>query len=286
MTKNNKTTMQTRNRRQKSLALIGLYTFLGLNLIWTIFPIFWIFLTSLKTYQQINAIPPIFIFRPNLDTYIKLLSGEAVLAFRNSLVISTCAVLIGLLISFPAAYTLARVKFRAKNQANFYILSMRMAPAFAFLIPYYLTFRLLGLIDSYLALIIIYSTITIPFSIWMLEGVIEDMPIDIEEAGLVDGCTPIQVMWRIVAPITAPSIAATGILSFIFCWNEFFFALILTGNQTRTVPVMLTSLIGLMGVDWVKMSAAGILAITPTIILALVAQRFLVRGLTLGAVKS
>ena len=276
---------QTGYKLRKSLSIAVVYGFIGLNLIWVIFPIYWIFLTSLKTNQQINSIPPLFIFKPTLDTYSKLISGDAILAFRNSLIISILAVLIGLLVSFPAAYTLARVKFRAKNQANFYILSMRMAPAFAFLIPYYLIFRLLKMIDTFPALVIIYLTITIPFGIWMLESVVADMPIEIEEAALVDGCTPIQVMWKIVVPITAPSIAATGILSFVFCWNEFFFALVLTGNQTRTIPVMLTSLIGLMGVDWVKMSAAGMLAITPTIILALIAQRFLVRGLTLGAVK-
>jgi multiple sugar transport system permease protein len=271
---------------RKSIVILGIYVFIGINLIWTIFPIYWIFLTSFKTNQQINSIPPLFIFKPTLDTYIKLITGDAILAFRNSLIISSSAVLIGLLVSFPAAYTLARVRFRAKSQVNFFILSMRMAPAFAFLIPYYLIFQRLKLIDTYPALIIINLTITIPFGIWMLQSVIADMPIEIEEAALVDGCTPIQVMWKIVAPITAPSIAATGILSFVFCWNEFFFALVLTGQQTRTIPVMLTSLIGLMGVDWVKMSAAGMLAITPTIILALVAQRFLVRGLTLGAIKA
>ena len=203
---------QTGYKLRKSLSIAVVYGFIGLNLIWVIFPIYWIFLTSLKTNQQINSIPPLFIFKPTLDTYSKLISGDAILAFRNSLIISILAVLIGLLVSFPAAYTLARVKFRAKNQANFYILSMRMAPAFAFLIPYYLIFRLLKMIDTFPALVIIYLTITIPFGIWMLESVVADMPIEIEEAALVDGCTPIQVMWKIVVPITAPSIAATGIL--------------------------------------------------------------------------
>jgi ABC-type glycerol-3-phosphate transport system permease component len=135
-------------------------------------------------------------------------------------------------------------------------------------------------------MILIYSTITIPFTVWMLESMIADLPQEIEEAALVDGCTPWQVMWQIVSPMLAPGIAATAILAFVFSWNEFFFALILTGSHTRTVPVMLISLIGLMGVDWVKMSAAGTLAIIPTIVLALLAQKYLVRGLTLGAIKA
>lgn len=270
----------------KSAVLVGLYLFIGLNLIWTLFPVYWTLVTSLKTIQQMNTMPPLFIFSPTFENYIKLLTGDALLTFRNSLLISIGSVIVGIFVGFPAAYVLARINFKAKGQANFYILSMRIAPAFAFLVPYYLTFRFLNLLDTYWAMIIIYSTITLPFSIWMMESVFSEIPIEVEEAALVDGCSPTQVMLQIVAPLAAPSIAATAILSFVFCWNEFFFALILTGENTRTVPVMVTSLIGLMGVDWVKMSAAGILAIIPTIILALLVQRYLVRGLTLGAIKA
>ena len=277
---------KTSRRWRKSGILIGLYFLIGLFLIWTLFPIYWIVLTSLKTTQQINTMPPLFFFKPTLETYARLFSGEAMLAFRNSLIVSSSTVLIGLMIGFPAAYTLARVKFRARDQVNFWVLSMRMAPPFAFLVPYYLTFRFFRLLDTYPALIIVNMTFTLPFTIWMLESVIEEMPVELEEAALVDGCSRAGVMWRIVAPLTAPSIAATAILSFVFCWNEFFFAYVLTGNSTRTMPVMLTSLIGLMGVDWVKMSAAGTISIIPTIILALLAQRFLVRGLTMGAIKA
>jgi multiple sugar transport system permease protein len=278
-------TDQSRRHWRKRVTLVGLYALVGLFLLWTLFPIYWIFLTSLKTTQQVNTMPPLFFFKPTLETYIQLLGGDAMLAFRNSLIVSSATVLIALVVGFPAAYTLARTRFRAREQVNFYVLSMRMAPAFAFLVPYYLTFRFLHLLDSYLALIMINLTFTIPFAIWMLESVVQEMPIELEEAALVDGCTQTGVMWRIVAPLMAPSIAATAVLSFVFCWNEFFFAYVLSGTSTRTVPVMLTSLIGLMGVDWVKMSAASTIAIIPTIVLALLAQRFLVRGLTMGAVK-
>lgn len=270
---------------EKGLVKTGLYVFIAITLIWTLFPIFWIILTSFKTQQQMNTMPPLFIFKPTIATYLKLLSGDTLASFKNSVLISVSSVVVGLLIGFPAAYVLARVKFRAKNQINFFILSMRMAPAFAFLIPYYLIFRTLGLVDTYPALIIINLTLTIPFSMWMLQGMIQDLTPEIEEAAMVDGCSPIEVIWRILLPILAPSISATAILSFVFCWNEFFFALILTGSNTRTVPVMLTSLIGLMGVDWVKMSAAGTLAIIPTILLALFAQKYLVKGLMMGAIK-
>jgi multiple sugar transport system permease protein len=273
-------------RMRNSGTIFGLYVFIGLNLIWTLFPVYWTLVTSLKTIQQMNTMPPLFIFSPTLANYLKILSGDAILTFRNSLIISICSVIIGLLVGFPAAYTLARLNFRGKSQANFYILSMRIAPVFAFLIPYYLTFRTFGMLDSFVSMILVYSTITIPFSVWMLESMIADLPQEIEDAALVDGCTPLEVMWHIVAPMLAPGVAATAILAFVFSWNEFFFALILTGEHTRTVPVMLISLIGLMGVDWVKMSAAGILAIIPTVILALLAQRYLVRGLTMGAIKA
>lgn len=283
--KDNKPQKNPRNWRKTAL-MIGLYTLIAIFLIWTLFPIYWIFLTSLKTTQQVNTMPPLFVFTPIIENYTKLFFGEAMQALKSSLIVSSCTVLLGLVIGFPAAYTLARVKFKAREQVNFFVLSMRMAPSFAFLVPYYLTFRFFHLLDTYAALVIVNLTFILPFAIWMLESVIEDMPKALEDAAMVDGCTRIGVMWRIVAPLMAPSIAATAILSFVFCWNEFFFAYILTGSGTRTMPVMLTSLIGLMGVDWVQMSAASIIAIIPTIILALFAQRYLVRGLTMGAIKS
>lgn len=286
MTDNSRKKTGRKKINLKLLNLAGQYIFIAIALIWTLFPVYWILITSLKTQQQMNTMPPLFIFKPTLAAYLKIITGESLLSFRNSLIISSFSVLLGLIVGFPAAYTLARTKFNAKNQINFFILSMRMAPAFAFLIPYYLIFRKLNLIDNFLSLILINLTITVPYTIWMLQGMVQDMSIEIEEAALIDGCTPTGVIWRIVLPILSPSIAATAILSFVFCWNEFFFALVLTGNETRTVPVMMTSLIGLMGVDWVKMSAAGTLAIIPTIILALLAQKYLVKGLMMGAVKS
>jgi multiple sugar transport system permease protein len=271
----------------KKLAItISLYFIIALFLIWTLFPVFWIFLTSLKTTQQINAIPPLFVFKPTFENYVQIFSGKALSALQNSLIISASTVILGIVVGLPAAYVLARARFGARGQVNFWILSMRMAPPFAFLVPYYLVFRFLGLLDSHLALIIINLTFSLPFAIWMLESVISDLPVEIEEAALIDGCSRLGVIRQIVVPLTAPSIAATAILTFIFSWNEFFFANILTGTTTQTVPVMLISFIGLMGVNWVQMSAAGIIAIVPTIVLALLAQRFLVRGLTLGAVKS
>jgi multiple sugar transport system permease protein len=271
---------------QKSAITIGLYLIIALFLIWTLFPVFWIFLTSFKTTQQINAIPPLFIFKPTFDNYVQIFSGKVMTALRNSLIISSSTVILGIAIGLPAAYVLARARFKARGQVNFWILSMRMAPPFAFIVPYYLTFRFFGLLDKHMALIIINLTFCLPFAIWMLESVISDLPVEIEEAALIDGCSRLGVIRQIVLPLTAPSIAATAILTFIFSWNEFFFANILTGTTTQTMPVTLISFIGLMGVNWVQMSAAGIVAIVPTIILALLAQRFLVRGLTLGAVKS
>jgi len=273
-------------RWRKPLTAVGLYLLIGLFMLWTLFPVVWIFLTSLKTQQQVNAIPPLFVFQPTLDNYVQVFTGKAMDALRNSLIISVSTVFLGVVMGLPAAYVLARARFRARGQVSFYILSMRMAPAFAFLVPYYLTFRLMGLLDSYLALIIIDLTFVLPFAIWMLESVISELPIEIEEAALMDGCSRLGIIARIVLPLCAPSIAATAILSFIFSWNEFFFANFLTGTETQTVTVMLTSLVGLMGVDWVQMSASAMVAIVPTIVLALLAQRYLVRGLTLGAVKS
>lgn len=276
----------TRSLRWRRFATaVGLYGLIGLFLVWTLFPVFWIFLTSLKTQGQVNSMPPLFVFKPTLDNYVQVFTGRAMAALQNSLIISSSTVVLGIMIGLPAAYVLARARFRGRQQISFYILSMRMAPAFAFLIPYYLTFRFLRLLDSFVALIIINLTFVLPFAIWMLDSVISELPIEIEEAALMDGCSRLGIIGRIVLPLCAPSIAATAILSFIFSWNEFFFANFLTGTETQTVTVMLTSMVGLMGVNWVQMSAAGIVAIVPTIVLALLAQRYLVQGLTLGAVR-
>ncbi|MCZ7543009.1 MAG: carbohydrate ABC transporter permease [Anaerolineae bacterium] len=271
---------------RKNATLAGLYFILAVFLVWTLFPVYWVLLTALKTNDQLRVMPPLFFFEPTLANFETILSGDFLRYFLNSLVISSSTVVVGLLVGFPAAYTLARIRFRRSGQVDFWILSMRMAPPFAFLVPYYLTFRTLGLLDSYPALVIVNMTFVLPFIIWMLKSMIEDLPLEMEEAAMVDGCSRIQVIYRIVAPLMAPGVAATAILAFVFSWNEFFFALILTGNRVKTVPVGMTSLIGLMGVDWPKMAAIGFLSIIPTVILSLLVQRWIVQGLTLGAVKA
>jgi len=189
-----------------------------------------------------------------------------------------------LLISVPAAYGIARFRIGYEN-LSFWILSQRMLPPIAVVIPYFLLFKKLGLIDTYLSLIIVYLPFNIGFAVWLLIGFFEDFPRDVEEAAMIDGCSRLDAILRVVIPIIAPGIVVCAIFCFIFCWNEFMFALILTRQTAKTVTAQLAAFQSPTKIMWGEMSALVVFAIIPVFILALLVQRYLVRGLALGAVK-
>ncbi|MCX6089479.1 MAG: carbohydrate ABC transporter permease [Candidatus Atribacteria bacterium] len=183
------------------------------------------------------------------------------------------------------SYVLTRYRIRKKNNIAFWILGLRMLPPIAVILPYYLLFRNLGLLDTRTALILIDFTITLPFAVWMMKGFFEEVPLEYEEAGLVDGCTRFQAFLRIILPIVRPGLAATAVFSLIFSWNEFLFALILSGEGAKTLPVGVTGFITFEGVKWGLLAAGGIFIIAPILIASLFIQRNLVRGLTFGGIK-
>jgi len=269
----------------RRLGIILIYLFLAAYLAVCFFPTFWLALTSIKPDTAIQTWPPRLLFRPTGAHYNQLLKSGFGKYFLNSFVVAITSVVISFIFGIPAAYALARFNFRRKDDVAFWILSTRMAPPFGFIIAFYLLFRTFHLLNTRLALIIVYLTFNLSFTIWMLKGFIQELPEDIEESAMIDGCTRIGALIRIVIPLTAPAIVSTGILSFIFSWNEFFFALILTGRNSMTVPVALTTFVGSMGVKWGNMAAASIMGVLPVIILALLVQKYLVRGLTMGALK-
>jgi multiple sugar transport system permease protein len=160
-----------------------------------------------------------------------------------------------------------------------------MTPPVAAAIPIFIIMRTLHLLDTYLALILAYCTFNIPFSVWLLRGFFQEIPREIEESAMVDGCSPFAAFWKISIPLIAPGIAATGIFTFIFSWNEFLFALILTGSRAQTVPVALTGFIRETGIMWSHMAAAGVLAMVPMVVFTALVQKNLVKGLTMGAIK-
>ena len=261
------------------------YCGIGIALFVALFPIAWTLSTSFKTIGEYYSYPPVWIPRsPTLANYKYIIYTAGLGYLKNSLIISSFNTLLVLAISIPAAYGIARFRIGAGN-LSFWILSQRMFPPIAVIIPLFILLKLLGLIDTHLALITVYCTFNIAFSVWLLIGFFEEFPKDIEEAAMVDGCSRVKAVTRVVLPLIAPGIVVTAILCFIFSWNEFMFALILTREAAKTVTVQLSAFQSPTKIMWGEMSALVIIAVVPVLILALSVQRYLVRGLTLGAVK-
>jgi len=263
-----------------------LYFFAISSCLLIIFPIFWVILSSFKTMYQIFKIPPEIIFTPTLDNYRRLFFGSQLMqAFFNSLAISAINVPLSLLLAIPAAYALSRLNNAVSRNVGFWILSVRMAPAFAVIIPFFLIMYYLRLIDTIYAVAITYLTFNIPFSTWLLKVTFDELPRELEEAALIDGATKTQALIRVILPNAAPMIAAVSILAFILSWNEFLFAFILTSRDARTVPVLITALSGTHKLDWPIMCAISTVSLIPAFIFITFVQRYLIKGLTLGAVK-
>ena len=274
--------------KKKARQYIGsvlVYRALGIALFVALFPIAWAISTSLKTIGEYYTYPPTWIPRiPTLDNYRYVIYTAGLGYLRNSIIISALNTLLVLGVSIPAAYGIARFRIGREN-LSFWILSQRMFPPIAVIIPLFLLLKKLGLIDTYAGLVGVYCTFNIAFSVWLLTGFFEEFPRDIEEAAMVDGCSRGAALIRIVIPLVAPGIVVTGIFCFIFSWNEFMFALILTREAAKTVTVQLSAFQSPTKILWGEMSALIIIAIAPILIMTMTVQKYLVRGLTLGAVK-
>ena len=243
----------------------------------------WMALASFQTSLQITGWPPTILFRPTLENYERVLGSLPIGQYTlNSIVVSVSATAIGLLLGVPAAYAIARWRL---GRIAAILLSTRMVPWISFLLPWYLIFSFLGLTGGHLTLIVTHLIITIPMATWLLIGFFEDLPQDLEDAALIDGCSHFGAFVRILTPLVAPGIAAAAILSLIYSWNNYIFALILAGPQARTLPIAVTAFISHEGVDWGATLAAATLLTLPILVLALALQRYFVRGLALGGLK-
>ena len=265
-------------------------------LFWTVFPFFWILLTSLKSPGDIISVPPTFFFTPTLNNYAALVIGEQrgqysstrpdfPSFFLNSIIISSGAVLLSLAAGIPSAYALARFDFPFKNALAFVFMGFRFVPFIAFVIPLYLVYQQIGLYNTYSGLILAYQLITLPFTIWMLRSFFQEIPLEIQEAAKIDGCTWFGVLTRVILPLSMPGLAVTVILGFIFCWNAFNYPLMLAGRQTFPVTVGAIQFISYEQVLWGQMAAATLVSALPQLILSLMVQKYIVRGLTMGAVR-
>ena len=267
----------------------GIYLAACLFVGFGLFPLYMMITTSVKTDQQAFAWPPVWLFEPTFRAYYNALfvfgGRSADVYLMNSVIVTLASSVLAVFLGSMAAYGLARFRFRGNRDIAFYILSTRFAPPVGFIVPIYLMVQRSGLLDSQIALIIVYTSMNLSFVTWIMRGFFVEIPAEIEEAALVDGYTRWQIFLRVALPLVRPGLAATGILSAIFSWNEFLFASILAPGDAATIPVYLSAFSASMNIDWGEYMAVGTMAVMPIMIFTLVLQRHLVRGLTFGAVR-
>ena len=275
---------QLKRRQTINLALIYLAVIIAVIL--SLFPIFYLLITSFKPPQLTFAIPPVWVFEPTLQNYRDVFAGGTFTKyFLNSLIVATVTTFIAIVLGSFAGYGFARFRFRGATWMRLGSLVPQMLPPITIIVPLYVLFNSMKLIDTIWALIVSYLTFSIPLAIWLMTGFFADVPQELEESAMIDGCTRMGAFFRISLPIVAPGLAATAILCFIYCWNEFLYAVILTGRDARTLPVTITSFMTNKAILWGRIAASGSLVLLPVLVFAVLAQRYLVRGLSRGAIK-
>ncbi len=270
---------RVRRDRAILLALVALLVLL------VMFPFLWMITMSFKPIDDIFAWPPKLFFTPTFEHYLGLVDDEFAASFWNSLVTSVGSTVVSMVVGVPAAYALSRLEGRIGNRLSLWILASRMAPPIAFTIPYFLVYRYIGLLDTKLGLGIIYVTFNLSLAIWLMRTFFDATPRSLEEAAWIDGASLWEGFFRIMLPLSVPGLAATAILCFLFAWNDFFFALILTRTEATTAPVAVVNFMNYEGWEWGKIAAGGTMVMLPVLIFSILVRKFLVRGLTAGAVK-
>jgi len=263
-------------------------------LVLVLLPIYWMFNTSLKSQTEIFKMPPtIFPKEVTLHNYISILVGDLASSisfmtyFKNSLIVSLSTVILTLILATPAAYAFSRVPFIGKRMLIYLILVSQMLPIVLILIPTYVTFLKLQLLSTYAGLVFPYLMFTLPFSIWMLKGYFDTIPRELDEAAKVDGCNRMQALWKVILPNVRPGLTATAIVTFIMAWDEFIISLtIMDKNSMRTLPVgIIQSFVGEFSIKWGEMMAASVITSIPVILIFIFLSKYLIGGLTAGAVK-
>lgn len=251
-----------------------------------LFPVLWTFLTSLKIGIDAWTMPPKWVFTPTIKNYVIVLFEKNFIRYiSNSAIIAVASTAISVSLGSLAAYGLARYPIPGKRILFFVILFAYMVPAIAIALPLYLTAASLGLLDTHLILILAHCTFNTAFATWMMRGFFKEIPIELEERARLDGCSEFGVFRRIALPLVAPGLVATSVICLMFSWNDFPFALVLAGHQTTTIPVAIGQLESPWGTLWGELCACTIVAIIPMVIFGFIVQKWLVRGLTMGAIK-
>jgi multiple sugar transport system permease protein len=250
-----------------------------------LFPFLWLLQMSFKPAKEIFSFPPTLFFNPTLDNYLGLWSAQFQKSFANSAITAVTTTVLSLALGVPAAYALSRARLRSESKISLWILATRMAPPIAFTIPFFLAYREVGLQDSLAGLILVYLTFNLSLVVWMMRVFFDSIPSAIEEAAYIDGSSVWGAFFRVTLPLSAPGLAATAIFCFLFSWNDFFYALILTRTQAMTAPVAVANFMQYSGWEWGKIAAGGTMVMLPVVVFSLLVRNYLVRGLTSGAVK-
>lgn len=276
---------QGRRRRIGGLPILRIL-FLGFFVLFVLVPLYWVFVTSIKPSDDYLAIPPVwFPEEPTIVHYTAaLFAYHGLTGLINSLVISISATILSCLVGTLMAYSLARFNTGGPH-LSFWVLSQRFLPPIAIILPLFLNYRLIGLQDTHVGLILAYTVFTLPVSVWMMFAYFRQMPRSLEEAALVDGCTRWTAFWRVAVPLAVPGIVAAAVFTFIACWTEFFFAIVLTSRDAFTLPTVFRAFLSFQGAQYGEASALAIVSLVPSIILGVLVQKHLVRGLTLGALR-
>ncbi|CDX53969.1 putative sugar transporter subunit: permease component of ABC superfamily transporter [Mesorhizobium plurifarium] len=277
-----------RRRRRFTAGIAGQYLALVLTVALTVFPLVWLFLTSIRSSADIFSVPVHIIPETaTLSQYVSVFAQYDTMGYVwNTVIVSVATVVLVHLLAIPCAYALSRFRMPGAMLIFGLLLIMRMIPVIALAIPLFAVFAAMGLLDTVWALILSHTAAKLPVAIWLLLGFIQDVPKEIEEAAQSDGAGTVRTLVQIVAPLIAPGIGASAVITFLFTWNDLLLALTLTSSKAaQTLPVGLTNFVSQFGIDWGAMSAAGVLMVIPTLVFVWFAQGLLVKGLTTGAVR-
>lgn len=258
----------------------------ALLLVWVL-PLIWAFVVSLKSEREVLAYPPTVVFEPTWSNYVDALFGDFSIldSLVTSSIVATSTTILTIVLAVPAAYAFARLRLPAKRPLGFYTLATQMVPPVGLVIPYFLILNRLSWLDTYHGMVIVYLTFSLPFAIWLMVSYMEDIPWEMEEAAFLDRASRLQTLWHIVIPQVRGGIAVTVIFVFLNAWNEFLFAVQLGGNTVRPVTVAMYNFVSVEQTLWAKLSAAALVAMLPVVIIGIAAQKQIVKGLTVGAVK-
>ncbi len=271
---------------KRKLIITGKKAVLILIIAIELIPFILLLLTSIKPTNLSVVSPPVWKFKPTFDNYLHLLLDSRFLkALVNSVVIAGLSTLLSTIIGVFAGYAFARFRFKGNRMISYSVLYLRLVPPIVFVIPYFLLWRKIGLQDSYISMILMYAVLATPLIVWMMRSFFQDVPVELEEAAMVDGCSRWKSFLLIIIPAIRPGIFASATLGFISVWNEFIFALYNTGRVTRTLPVEIYNSLGYYQLDWARLSSSSVIAIIPAVLFISLTQKYIVRGLTMGAIK-